>query len=125
MYHENQNKWFPKRVSLPISKLHSILAIPNLLAHNNVTISYYGQVNAFGGNICFGVDGTGLTTYTKPDCERGLNGLIFSVHVLKSRTLFAKKRRELCNISFSFVIFHILLLKLRPLSDGAGEPRTC
>ena len=26
----------PKGVYLPISKLHSILAVPNLLAHNNV-----------------------------------------------------------------------------------------
>ena len=31
---------------LPISKLHSILAVANLLAHNNITISYYVQVNS-------------------------------------------------------------------------------
>ena len=36
----------PKGVYLPISKLHSILAVANLLAHNNITISYYVQVNS-------------------------------------------------------------------------------
>ena len=38
----------PKGVYLPISKLHSILAVANLLAHNNITIyiSYYGKVNS-------------------------------------------------------------------------------
>ena len=35
----------PKGVYLPISKLHSILAVVNLLAHNNITINCYGQVN--------------------------------------------------------------------------------
>ena len=34
----------PISVSLRISKLHSILAIANLLAHNNIPISYYVQV---------------------------------------------------------------------------------
>ena len=29
----NQNKWYPKDVYLLISKLHSILAVANLLAH--------------------------------------------------------------------------------------------
>ena len=36
----------PKGFHLPISKLRSILAVPNLLAHNNITMSYYGQVNS-------------------------------------------------------------------------------
>ena len=41
-YHQQQNKWYPsKGVYLPISKLHSILAVANLLGHNNITISYY------------------------------------------------------------------------------------
>ena len=31
---------------LPISNLHSILAVSNLLAHNNITITYYVQVNS-------------------------------------------------------------------------------
>ena len=35
-----------KGVFLPISKLHSILAVTNLLAHNNITICYYVQVNS-------------------------------------------------------------------------------
>ena len=56
----------PKGVYLLISKLHSILAVANLIAHNNITISYFVQVNSlrlkssvaskwastiFGGNI--------------------------------------------------------------------------
>ena len=36
----------PKGVYSPISKLHSILAVAILLAHNNITISYYVQVNS-------------------------------------------------------------------------------
>ena len=36
----------PQKVfTYPISKLHSILAVENLLAHSNKTIIYYGQVN--------------------------------------------------------------------------------
>ena len=31
---------------LPISKLHFILAVPILLAQNNINISYYVQVNS-------------------------------------------------------------------------------
>ena len=35
----------PKGVYLPISKLHSILAVANLLAHNNKSqICYCGQI---------------------------------------------------------------------------------
>ena len=34
MYHQQQIKWYPKGVYLPITKLHSILAFANLLAHN-------------------------------------------------------------------------------------------
>ena len=63
----------PKGVYLPISKLHSILTVANLLAHNNLWLCYYGQVNLlwiklsvvskwaskfFGGTIYFAVDGT-------------------------------------------------------------------
>ena len=33
-------------VYLPISKLHSILAVANLLAHNNLWLCYYEQVNS-------------------------------------------------------------------------------
>ena len=33
--HRQQNKCYPKGVYLLISKLHSILAVVNLLAHNN------------------------------------------------------------------------------------------
>ena len=36
----------PKGVYLPISKLHSILAVANLLAHNNLSqICYCGQIS--------------------------------------------------------------------------------
>ena len=49
MYHQQQNKCYPSQRFLlahfGISKLHSILVVPNLLAHNNITISYYVQVN--------------------------------------------------------------------------------
>ena len=63
----------PKGVYLTISKLRSILAVPNLLAHNNITISYNGHVNSLRmklsvaskwaskhllGTIYFAVDGT-------------------------------------------------------------------
>ena len=54
----------PKDVYMPISKLQSILAVANLLAHNNISqICYCGQISlqsaavncyffeAFGGNI--------------------------------------------------------------------------
>ena len=36
----------PKGLYLPISKLHSILAIVNLLAHDSLWLCYYGQVNS-------------------------------------------------------------------------------
>ena len=45
-YHQQQNKWYPQRFYVPISKLDSILAIPNLLVHNNLTKSYDVQVNS-------------------------------------------------------------------------------
>ena len=35
-----------KGVYVPISKLHSILVIANLLAHNNLWLCYYGPVNS-------------------------------------------------------------------------------
>ena len=58
----------PIGVYLPISKLHSILAVANLLAHNNKSlICYCGQISlqsaavsfsdTFGGNIYFAFDG--------------------------------------------------------------------
>ena len=40
----------PKGDYLPISKLHSILAIANLLAHYNLWLCYYGLVQ----KICYG-----------------------------------------------------------------------
>ena len=57
----------PKGFHLPISKLHSILAVKNLLANNNVTIIIMDKFggsqnkwspNAFWGFIYFSVDGT-------------------------------------------------------------------
>ena len=45
-YHQQQNKWYSKCFYKPISKLRSSLPAPNLLAHNNITISYYGQINS-------------------------------------------------------------------------------
>ena len=49
MYHQQQYKWYPQGVYKPISMLHSILVVLNLLSHNkfnNITISYYVQVNS-------------------------------------------------------------------------------
>ena len=45
----------PKGVYLPISKLHSILAIANLLAHNKLWLCYYEQVNSLmqKSNVAF------------------------------------------------------------------------
>ena len=44
MYHRQQNKCYPKGVYLPISKRDTILAVANLLAHNdNCQICYCGQ----------------------------------------------------------------------------------
>ena len=48
----------PIGVYLPISKLNSIFAVANLLAHNNITISYHGQVNTFERIIDFAVAGS-------------------------------------------------------------------
>ena len=64
----------PKGVYLPITKLHSILAVANLLAHNNISqICYCGQIllqsatvncsfsdnlTPLGGNIYFARDST-------------------------------------------------------------------
>ena len=39
---------------LPFSKLHSILAVANLLAHNN--LGRNGQAKTFGGTFYFAVD---------------------------------------------------------------------
>ena len=46
LYHRQQNKCYPQRFFyLPISKLHSILVVANLLAHNNKSqICYCGQI---------------------------------------------------------------------------------
>ena len=46
LYYRQQNKCYPIDFSLPISKLHSIVAVVNLLAHNNKSqICYYGQIS--------------------------------------------------------------------------------
>ena len=76
MYNDQQNKCYLKGVYLPFSKLHSILAVANLLAHNNKSqICYCGQISlqsaavyrnifdnltSLGGNIYFAGDGTVL-----------------------------------------------------------------
>ena len=61
-FHRQQNKCYPKDkdVYLPISMLHSILAVANLFAHNNISqICYCGQISlqsaavncSFSGNL--------------------------------------------------------------------------
>ena len=53
----------PKGVYLPISKLHSIVAVANLLAHNNKS-NFITECccfsHTFGGNIYFAGDDTSL-----------------------------------------------------------------
>ena len=64
----------PNFVYFPISKLQSILAVANLLAHNNKSqICYCGQIShykvlqffwqsdTFGGTIYFAGDGTSIS----------------------------------------------------------------
>ena len=48
MYSQQQNKWYAqtKGVYVPISKMHFIIAVANLLAHNYITMRYYVQVNS-------------------------------------------------------------------------------
>ena len=56
MYHRQQNKCYPKGVYLPISKLHSFLAVAILHVHNNISeICYYGQTLLLSAavNCCF------------------------------------------------------------------------
>ena len=46
LYHGQQNKCYPPKVCLTISKLHSILDVANLLAHNNISqICYWCQIS--------------------------------------------------------------------------------
>ena len=61
MNHRQQNNWYPKGVFVPISKILSILAVANLLAHNNISqICYCGQISfqsaavncSFSDNCC-------------------------------------------------------------------------
>ena len=47
-YPQQQNKWYPQGVNLPISKLRSILVIANLLAQNNLWLCYYGKNIRYG-----------------------------------------------------------------------------
>ena len=54
LYHQQQNKCYPKGVYLPISKLHSILAVANFFAHYNLSqICYCGQISlhSFSDNL--------------------------------------------------------------------------
>ena len=52
MYHRQQNKCYPKGVYLPISKLYSVFAVANLLAHNNKSqICYCGQIALESGSV--------------------------------------------------------------------------
>ena len=58
-YHRQQNKWYLQRFA--ISKLHSILAVANLLAHNNKSQICYCSPDTFGGIISFAGDGSHST----------------------------------------------------------------
>ena len=59
----------PKGVYLPISKLHSILALANLHAHNNI-------INNFGGTIYFDVHGT------LPQCSFNVKTFFYLYYIL-------------------------------------------
>ena len=46
IYHRQQNIWYPQRWLFALWKLHSTLAVSNLLAHNNISqICYCGQIS--------------------------------------------------------------------------------
>ena len=55
----------PKAVHLPISKLQSILAITNLLTHNNISqICYCGQISLLSAAVnCSFSDNIHYTTF--------------------------------------------------------------
>ena len=46
MYNQQQNKWYPQRCLLAHFEATSVSAVANLLVHNNITKSYYVQVNS-------------------------------------------------------------------------------
>ena len=49
MYHQQQNRLYPQSCFLANSEAkytYSILAVANLLAHNNLWLCYYRQVNS-------------------------------------------------------------------------------
>ena len=48
MYHQQQKYGTPKGVYLPISKIHSILAVANLLAHSNLWYIIIASTSKFG-----------------------------------------------------------------------------
>ena len=53
-YNRQQNKCYPKGVYFPISKLRSILAVVNLLAHNNISqICYCDQISLQSAEVNF------------------------------------------------------------------------
>ena len=95
-YHRRQNKLYPQLFLLAHLKLHSILAVPNLLGYNNIPISYYVQVNSlrlkssvsFGytleGTIYFSVDGSLLTDVICLNSD--VNVLVYRFFNLKFRS---------------------------------------
>ena len=75
----------PKGVHLPISKLHSILAVVNLLAHNNKSqICYCGQISLQSAAVnCWFFDTFGGNIYFAGDLVRlAMNGLMKAVRKL-------------------------------------------
>ena len=60
--HRQQNKcYFHRSLYYSISKLHSILSVANLLAHNNTSqICYCGQISLQSVNCCFSDELTAL-----------------------------------------------------------------
>ena len=70
MYYQQQNKWYPKYFYLPILKLHLILAVVNLLAHNNKSqICYCGQISLQSAAVnCSFCDTVGGIIYFAAPC---------------------------------------------------------
>ena len=115
----------PKGVYLPILKLHSILAVANLLAHNNISqICYCGQISlqvncsfsnslTFGGNIYFVLDGHAFEFITQD--TKIMKNWMYSKSIQSSTIYFgcliflSKKIEIFLNIKFGllFELFYV------------------
>ena len=100
------------------SKLHLILALPNILAHYNITISYYVQVNSlwlksnvvskwaskklWGVTIYFAVDGTLCSAIRYQEKKIYNYSLIWTLCIWNIGKITCK------NVQKSFILFVLL-----------------